>query len=196
MNGPLKEEDDRILGSPMKARWAYSTSKAVDEILCHIYWREKNLPTVIVRLFNTVGPRQSGRYGMVIPRFIYQALKEDPVTIYGTGKQTRCFLHVRDTVNALICLMEHPKAVGDVFNVGSQEEISIENLAKEVIYITGSKSRIIYIPYDEAYEEGFEDMYRRVPDTRKVKNLINFNPTCDLQGILKDVIEYCRNKAV
>jgi UDP-glucose 4-epimerase len=193
-NGPLKEEDDRILGSPLKSRWAYSTSKAVDEILAYVYWKEKNLPTVIVRLFNTVGPRQTGRYGMVIPRFVYQALKEQPVTIYGTGKQTRCFLHVKDVVNALISLMQHPKAVGDVFNVGSQEEITIENLAKEVIELTKSKSKTIYIPYDQAYEEGFEDMHRRVPDITKVKNLINFNLTSDLEGILKDVIEFCRNK--
>jgi UDP-glucose 4-epimerase len=131
---------------------------------------------------------------MVIPRFVYQALKEQPVTIYGTGKQTRCFLHVKDVVNALISLMQHPKAVGDVFNVGSQEEITIENLAKEVIELTKSKSKTIYIPYDQAYEEGFEDMHRRVPDITKVKNLINFNLTSDLEGILKDVIEFCRNK--
>jgi len=193
-NGPLKEGDDRILGSPLKSRWAYSTSKAVDEILCHIYWKEKNLPTVIVRLFNTVGPRQTGCYGMVIPRFVSQALKEEPLTIYGTGKQTRCFLHVKDAVNALISLMQHPKAVGDVFNVGSQEEITVENLAKEVIELTKSKSKMIYIPYNQAYEEGFEDMDRRVPDISKVKNLINFNLTSDLEGILKDVIEFHRNK--
>jgi UDP-glucose 4-epimerase len=193
-NAPLKEEDDRILGSPLKSRWAYSTSKAVDEMLAYNYWKEKNLPTVIVRLFNTVGPRQTGAYGMVVPRFVYQALKEEPITIYGTGKQTRCFLHVKDAVNALISLMEHPKAVGDVFNVGSQEEISIENLARKVIELTGSNSEIAYIPYDQAYEEGFEDMERRVPDISKVNRLIGFNLTFNLEEILRSVIEFYRVK--
>ena len=193
MNGPLKEEDDRILGSPLKSRWAYSTSKAIDEILSHIYWKDKNLPTVIVRLFNTVGPRQTGAYGMVIPRFVSQALKGEPITIFGTGKQTRCFLHVRDAVNAILGLMESPKAVGEVFNVGSQEEISIEGLAKEVIDLTGSKSRIVYIEYDQAYEDGFEDMHRRVPDISKVKSLIGFTPSFDLKEILKNVIAFNQN---
>lgn len=193
-NGPLKEEDDRILGSPLKSRWAYSTSKAVDEMLSYIYWKEKNLPTIIVRLFNTVGPRQTGAYGMVIPRFVCQALKGEPITVYGTGKQTRCFLHVKDAVNALISLMEHPKAVGDVFNIGSQEEVTIENLAKKVIRLTESNSEIVYISYDQAYEEGFEDMPRRVPDISKVKRLIGFDPTVNLEGILKHVIEFYGRK--
>lgn len=193
-NGPLKEEDDRVLGSPLKSRWAYSTSKAVDEILCHVYWKEKNLPTIIVRLFNTVGPRQTGAYGMVIPRFICQALEGKPITIYGTGKQSRCFLHVKDVVEALVGLMEHPKAVGDVFNIGSQEEITIEDLAKKVIELTESQSEMIYIPYNQAYEDGFEDMARRMPDISKVRNLIGFNPTFDLEGILKGVIEFYQNQ--
>lgn len=193
-NGPLKEDDDRVLGSPLKSRWAYSTSKAVDEILCHVYWKEKNLPTIIVRLFNTVGPRQTGAYGMVIPRFICQALEGEPITIYGTGKQSRCFLHVKDVVKALVGLMEHPKAVGDVFNIGSQEEITIEDLAKKVIELTESQSEMIYIPYNQAYEYGFEDMDRRVPDISKVRNLLGFNPTIDLEGILKDVIEFYQTK--
>ncbi len=190
--GPLKEEDDRILGSPLKSRWAYSTSKAVDEILSYLYWKEKNLPTIIVRLFNTVGPRQTGAYGMVIPKFICQALKGEPITIHGDGRQTRCFLHVNDAVDAFINLMEHPKAIGNVFNIGSQEEISIQDLSKKVIQMTGSTSRIAYIPYHQAYEEGFEEMYRRVPDTTKAKNLIGFTPTIDLEGILRDVIKFYR----
>jgi UDP-glucose 4-epimerase len=194
MNGPLKEEDDRILGSPLKSRWAYSTSKAVDEILSYIYWKEKNLPTVILRLFNTVGPRQTGAYGMVIPRFIWQALNGESITIFGLGKQTRCFLHVKDAVNAIIRLVDHPSAVGEVFNIGSQEEITIEDLAKKVIDLTGSKSSITYIPYEKAYEEGFEDMERRVPDVSKAKKLIGFTPTFDLKEILTDIISFYRNK--
>jgi len=191
-NGPLNEEDDRILGSPLKSRWAYSTSKAVDEILSYLYWKEKNLPTIIVRLFNTVGPRQTGAYGMVIPRFVCQALRGEPITIYGDGNQTRCFLHVDDAVDALIRLMEHPKAIGNVFNIGSQEEITIEDLSKKVIELTHSQSKTIYIPYNQAYEQGFEDMTRRVPDITRAKNLIGFTPTMDLEKILRDVIEFYR----
>lgn len=193
--GPLKEEDDRILGSPLKSRWAYSTSKAVDEILSYLYWKEKNLPTVIVRLFNTVGPRQTGAYGMVIPKFVCQALKGERLTIHGDGRQTRCFLHVKDAVHALISLMEHPEALGNVFNIGSQEEISIEDLSKKVIEMAGSESQTTYIPYHQAYEEGFEEMYRRIPDTTKAKNLIGFTPTMDLEEILKDVIKFYQKKS-
>lgn len=189
-NGPLKEDDDRILGSPLKVRWGYSTAKAVDEMLAYIYWKEKKVPTIIVRLFNTVGPRQTGAYGMVIPRFVNQALKNKDVTIYGTGKQSRCFLHVKDVVGTLIKLMKSQDAIGQVFNIGSQEEINIEDLAKKVIEITKSTSKIIYIPYEKAYEEGFEDMQRRVPDTSKVRNLVGFKPTVDLDGIIKTVVEY------
>lgn len=189
-NGPLKEDDDRILGSPLKVRWGYSTAKAVDEMLAYIYWKEKKVPTIIVRLFNTVGPRQTGAYGMVVPRFVNQALKNEDMTIYGTGRQSRCFLHVKDVVSTLIKLMNNEDAVGKVFNIGSQEEITIENLARKVMDITKSKSKIVYIPYDKAYEEGFEDMQRRVPDTTKVKNLVGFKPTIDLEGIIKSVVEY------
>jgi UDP-glucose 4-epimerase len=194
IDGPLKEEDDRILGSPLKSRWAYSTSKAVDEILSYLYWKEKHLPTIIVRLFNTVGPRQTGAYGMVIPKFVCQALAAEPLTIYGDGSQTRCFLHVRDAVNALLHLMDHPKALGDVFNVGSQEEITIEALSKKVIQLTGSVSQITHIPYHQAYEEGFEEMYRRVPDITKVNKLVGFTPSIDLEGILKEVIRFYQDR--
>src|SRR3990167_661704 len=138
-NGPLKEDDDRILGSPLKVRWGYSTAKAVDEMLAYIYWKEKNVPTIIVRLFNTVGPRQTGAYGMVVPRFVEQALNNKPITVYGTGKQSRCFIHVKDVVSALIKLTEEPHSVGEVFNIGSQHEITIEQLAKEITKITKSK---------------------------------------------------------
>jgi len=189
-DGPLKEDDDRILGSPLKSRWSYSTAKAVDEMLAYVYWKEKGLPTVIVRLFNAVGPRQTGAYGMVIPRFVTQALKNKPLTVYGNGSQSRCFLHVQDAVNALAKLMQEPRAQGQVFNVGSQEEITIKELAQQIIQLTQSSSRIIYIPYDQAYEEGFEDMQRRVPDIKKIQDLIGYRPTADLESILKSVIEY------
>jgi UDP-glucose 4-epimerase len=195
INGPLKETDDRILGSPLKARWSYSTAKAVDEMLAYVYWKEKNVPSIIVRLFNTVGPRQTGAYGMVVPRFIGQALKNEPITVYGNGKQSRCFVHVGDVVKALIKLVEEPKAVGEVFNIGSQEEISIEELSKEIIRIAKSKSKITYIPYEKAYEEGFEDMQRRVPDTAKISKLIGFKPTYTLEGIIKDIVAYLKTKS-
>lgn len=190
VNGPLKEDDDRVLGSPLKTRWGYSTAKAVDEMLAYVYFKDKGLPVVIVRLFNTVGPRQSGAYGMVLPRFVKQALANEPLTVYGPGSQTRCFLHVKDAVWAIIKLMQSSPAVGEVFNVGSQEEISIEDLAKRIIEITASKSKIIYIPYDQAYEEGFEDMPRRIPDITKIFQLIGFKPTVRLDGIIRDVIDY------
>lgn len=188
-NGPLCEDQDRILGSPLKSRWSYSTSKAVDEILAYVYWKEKGVPTIIVRLFNTVGPRQSGAYGMVIPRFVAQALRGEPLLVHGTGKQSRCFLHVKDTVEALIRLMQEPKAVGDVFNLGSQEEVSIEALAQKIIRLTRSPSSIRYVPYDEAYEDGFEDMPRRIPNIDKIHALIGFRPTVDLEGIITSVIQ-------
>jgi len=190
VNGPLKETDDRILGSPLKARWSYSTAKAVDEMLAYVYWKEKQVPAVIVRLFNTVGPRQTGAYGMVVPRFIGQALKDEVITVYGSGKQSRCFVHVRDVVQALMKLVEEPKAVGEVFNIGSQDEITIEELARTIIKITRSKSKIKYIPYEKAYEEGFEDMQRRVPDTAKINKLIGFKPSFTLPEIIKDILKY------
>ncbi len=192
VNGPLKEDDDRILGSPLKSRWSYSTAKAVDEMLAYIYWKEKRLPTIIVRLFNTVGPRQTGSYGMVMPRFISQALKNEAITVYGTGRQSRCFLHVKDAVSALTRMMDEPKAIGEVFNIGSQEEITIQQLAEEIIKSTKSSSKIEYIPYDKAYEEGFEDMQRRVPDTTKINKLIGFKPTCALREIIEDIVRYLK----
>ncbi len=192
INGPLREDTDRVLGSPLKSRWSYSTSKAVDEILAYVYWKEKGVPTVIVRLFNTVGPRQSGAYGMVVPRFVGQALKGEPLMVHGSGKQSRCFLHVADVVNALVKLIDHPKAVGDVFNLGSQEEVTIDALATLVIRLTNSSSRIVRVPYEEAYEEGFEDMPRRVPDTSKIRELIGFRPTRNLEEIIQSVVESIR----
>jgi UDP-glucose 4-epimerase len=194
MNGPLKEDEDRILGSPLKSRWSYSTAKAVDEILAYTYWREKGIPTVIVRLFNTVGPRQTGAYGMVIPRFVQQALKGEPLYVHGDGKQSRCFLHVKDAVSATCAFMDLPEAAGEAFNIGSQEEMAIGELAKRVIELSGSRSSIRYIPYDEAYEEGFEDMQRRVPDSAKAKRFIGFQPTHRLNDILASVIEHERSQ--
>ena len=193
-NGPLREDTDRILGSPLKTRWSYSTSKAVDEILAHVYWKEKGVPTIIVRLFNTVGPRQSGAYGMVIPRFVSRALAGTPLQVHGDGKQSRCFLHVSDVVRALIRLIQHPGAVGQVFNLGSQEEVTVEALAKRVIQVTGNRSTLEYIPYEEAYEEGYEDMPRRVPDTSRVRALIGFEPTMNLDQIIRSVVDSLRSE--
>lgn len=191
-NLPLNENSDRVLGPTLKTRWSYSTAKAVDEIMAYLYWKEKQVQTVIVRLFNTVGPRQTGSYGMVVPRFVKQALNHEDITIYGDGQQSRCFLFVGDTVNALIKLMAFPAAVGSVFNIGSQEEVTIEQLAQRILLLTNSRSKIVYIPYSEAYKEGFEDMQRRVPDTAKLKNAINFVPTKNLDGIILSVAEYLR----
>ena len=185
----LKEDDDRILGSPLKSRWSYSTSKAVDEILAYVYWKEKKVPTVIVRLFNTVGPRQTGHYGMVIPRFVEQALKGEPLTVYGKGDQSRCFMYVKDAVRGMIKLMEHPGAVGQVFNLGNGVEISMNKLAEKIIQLTQSSSKIVHIPYDQAYEEGFEDMQRRIPDITKAAKLVGFKPEKELEEILRMVIE-------
>jgi len=195
IHGPLREDTDRVLGSPLKTRWSYSTSKAVDEILAYVYWKEKGVPTIIVRLFNTVGPRQSGAYGMVIPRFVSQALAGTPLIVHGDGKQSRCFLHVRDVVGALVKLAAHPGAIGQVFNLGSQEEVTIEELAKRVIRLTGSTSRIEHVPYEEAYEEGYEDMPRRVPDISKIHALIGFEPTMSLDHIIQSVAESAHQEA-
>ena len=192
---PLKEDDDRLLGSPLKSRWGYSTSKAVDELLAYNYYKSKGLPTIIVRLFNTVGPRQSGAYGMVIPRFVKQALAGEPLTVYGTGKQSRCFIHVKDVVDAMINLMNHTQAIGEVFNVGSQEEITIVDLAKKIIKLSQSSSKIVYFPYDEVYEEGFEDMLRRVPDVSKIRKLIDFRPSMSLDESIQDVMQYIKSTA-
>lgn len=183
----LREEDDRILGSPLKTRWSYSEAKAIEEVLAHAYWREKGLPTVIVRLFNTVGPRQVGHYGMVVPRLVEQALRGNPLTVYGTGDQTRCFGHVHDIVRALIALVAEPAAEGQVFNVGARGEVSINDLASQIISLTGSTSQIVHVPYDEAYEAGFEDMQRRRPDTSKIHALLGWEPTRGLDEIIRDV---------
>jgi nucleoside-diphosphate-sugar epimerase len=193
-NVPLAETADRVLGSPAVARWAYSTSKAVDEILAYAYHKERGLPTVVARLFNTVGPRQSAAYGMVIPRMVRQALADEPLTVYGDGTQTRCFCHVDDVVDALIRLLDHPDAEGDVFNVGSTEEVSILDLAERVRSRIGSASPIEVIPYDNAYEAGFEDMARRLPDTNKIARLTGWKPTHTLNDVLDDVILEASNE--
>ena len=183
----LSEEDDRILGSPLKTRWSYSEAKAIEEVLAHAYWRQKGLPTVIVRLFNTVGPRQVGHYGMVIPRLVDQALRGAPMTVFGDGSQTRCFCHVSDVVRALLALVEMPDAEGQVFNVGSRDEISIAQLAQRIAEVTGSTSDIQYIPYEQAYEAGFEDMQRRRPDTQRIHALLGWEPKLGLDDIIADV---------
>ena len=185
----LSEGDDRILGSPLKSRWSYSEAKAIDEILAYTYWREKGLETVIIRLFNTVGPRQTGSYGMVVPRFVGQALRNEPITIFGDGSQTRCFCHVRDVVKGLVALSEHPEAFGRVFNLGGGEEVSIKELAERVIELAGSQSSLEFLPYDVAYEAGFEDMERRVPNTDRARQLVGFTPSTSLDDILRSVIE-------
>ena len=187
---PFREDGNLVMGATTKGRWSYACSKAIDEFLALAYWREKKLPTVVVRLFNTVGPRQTGQYGMVIPTFVRQALSGRPITVYGDGKQSRCFGYVGDIVGALIKLMDHKDAVGNVFNIGSNEEISILQLAQRVKELTQSESEIVFVPYDEAYEEGFEDMPRRVPDISKIHNLVGFQPQMGLDGILETVIDY------
>ena len=184
----LSEDDDRILGSPLKSRWAYSEAKAIEEILAYTYFREKGLPTVIVRLFNTVGPRQVGHYGMVVPRFVNQALRGQALTVFGDGAQTRCFVDVGDVVPALDTLIRTEGAFGNVFNIGSSDEVSIADLATRVIELSGSTSDVRMVPYDEAYEEGFEDMERRVPDTTRVRELIGWKPELSLDDIIGRVI--------
>jgi nucleoside-diphosphate-sugar epimerase len=188
--GPLREDADRILGSPFVARWAYSTSKAVDEIFAYEYWRERGLPTVVARLFNCAGPRQTGAFGMVVPRFVRQALSGEDLTVYGDGTQSRCFCHVLDTVQALVRLLDSEGAVGDVFNVGSQNEISIRALAELVAEQTGSSSEIRFVPYEDAYEPGFEDMERRLPEISKFAALTGWSPARSLGEIVRDVIAY------
>jgi UDP-glucose 4-epimerase len=191
---PFREDGNLVMGATTKGRWSYACSKAIDEFLALAYWREKKLPTTIVRLFNTVGPRQTGRYGMVIPTFVKQALAGRPITVYGNGKQTRCFGYVGDVIGALIKLMDHPDSVGNVYNIGSTEEISIFKLAEKIKELTHSDSEIVLVPYDEAYEEGFEDMPRRVPDTSKINQLVGFKPEMKLEGILETVISYHRGR--
>jgi len=187
---PFREDGNLVMGATTKGRWSYACSKAIDEFLALAYWREKKLPTIVVRLFNTVGPRQTGQYGMVIPTFVKQALAGRPITVYGDGNQSRCFGYVGDVVGALVKLMDHPDAVGQVFNIGSNSEISILELAQRVKQITHSDSDVVFVPYDEAYEEGFEDMPRRVPDITKVSELVGFKPAMSLDGILESVVDY------
>lgn len=185
---PYREDGDLLMGPTSAGRWSYACSKAIDEFLAIAYWRERRLPTVVGRLFNTVGPRQTGMYGMVVPSFVRQALLGDPITVYGDGTQQRCFCHVADVVNALIGLMRTEDAYGQVFNVGSTEEVSIGELAQRVRTLARSESEIVTVPYEEAYEEGFEDMRRRIPDTSKVRDLLGWTATKSLDDILVDVI--------
>ena len=187
---PLNEEDDRIIGHPLKSRWSYSEAKAVDESLAYFYHLENRLPIRIVRFFNTVGPRQVGYYGMVLPRFISAALKNEPLSVYGSGDQIRCFCHVDDAVRALLLVMDSEKAIGEVFNVGNSEQISIMELAKKVLEITKSTSFIEKIAYEKAYPEGFEDMQRRVPDISKIKRVLGWEPEINLDQIIKDIAAY------
>ncbi len=188
---PFEEDADLVLGPTSKGRWSYACSKAIDEFLALAYFKEKRLPVVIVRLFNTVGPRQTGRYGMVIPNFVKQALLGHPLTVFGDGTQSRCFTDVTDVVSALVELAAHPEAVGRVFNIGNdREEVTISDLAQRVKEKTGSKSEIVLVPYDEAYEEGFEDMPRRVPDLRRVQQLLSYQPKVDLDEIIERVASY------
>jgi len=187
---PFREDGNLVMGATTKGRWSYACSKAIDEFLALAYWREKKLPTIVVRLFNTVGPRQTGQYGMVIPTFVKQALAGRPITVFGDGKQSRCFGYVGDVVGALIKLMDESEAVGQVFNIGSNQEITILDLAERVKELTQSSSEIVFVPYDEAYEEGFEDMPRRVPDISKVGKLVGFRSQMNLDGILGTVIDY------
>jgi UDP-glucose 4-epimerase len=183
----LKESDDRITGTPIKLRWSYSEAKAIDESLAYAYWVEKKLETRMVRLFNTVGPRQLGAYGMVVPRFVHAALKNEPITVYGTGEQTRCFGHVYDAVDAMVQISSAQNTIGKVINIGNNFEISINDLAKKVIAQTNSKSEIVYVPYDQAYGDGFEDMERRVPNIELIKYLVDWVPTRDLSTMIADI---------
>jgi UDP-glucose 4-epimerase len=190
---PFSEQDDRLMGSTTHSRWAYATSKAVDEFLGQAYHRQFGLPVVIMRLFNTVGPRQTGRYGMVVPRFVRQALRGDPLTVYGDGQQSRCFADVTDVIWAVDELAQHPQAVGQVFNIGSTEEITILELADRIIDLTGSNSEIQFIHYEDAYAPGFEDMRRRVPSIDKIAELIGYQPKINLDDTLQRVIAYEKN---
>jgi UDP-glucose 4-epimerase len=192
-SGPLHESADRILGSPATVRWAYSTAKVVDEILANCYHRERGLPTLVVRLFNTVGPRQSPAYGMVIPRLVQQALRDRPLTVFGDGLQTRCFAHVADVVEAIIRLLDEEAAIGQTFNIGSSQEISIHRLAETIIERCGSRSQVELLPYDQAYGPGFEDMRRRVPDTTRLRALTGWVPRRSLDDVLTDAIAQARH---
>jgi UDP-glucose 4-epimerase len=191
---PFAEDDDLVLGPTSRGRWSYACSKAIDEFLALAYWREKGLPVVVVRLFNTVGPRQTGRYGMVLPTFVQQALEARDLTVFGDGRQARCFSHVTDIVGALGQLIEYEDAVGEVFNIGNDEEVTISDLARKVIRISGSSSGVSLIPYDQAYAVGFEDMPRRVPDLTKIRTAIGYEPRMNLDTTVRSVVDYYRTK--
>ncbi len=191
---PFREDADLVLGQTRQHRWAYACSKAIDEFLALAYWKERKLPAIVMRLFNTVGPRQTGRYGMVIPTFVQQALADRPITVFGDGSQSRSFAYVGDVVKGMIALANEPKAVGEVFNIGNGHEITIRALAERVKELTGSRSEIVTIPYDQAYEAGFEDMPRRVPDINKIRALVGYEPRVQLDEILASVIEYFQTR--
>ena len=191
---PFREDADLVMGPTAKHRWAYACSKAIDEFLALAYWKEKKLPVIIVRFFNTVGPRQTGQYGMVVPNFVRQALASQPITVFGDGTQSRSFTYVGDVVRGLMALVAEPRAVGGVFNIGNGKEISIMGLAERVKRLTLSDSPIVTVPYDQAYEAGFEDMPRRVPDLTKIRSLVGYEPQVDLDEILERVIEYFRSR--
>jgi len=191
---PFREDSDLVMGPTPKHRWAYACSKAIDEFLALAYWKERKLPVIIARFFNTVGPRQTGRYGMVIPNFVRQALAGEPITVFGDGTQSRAFTHVSDVVGALLTLVDEPAAIGQVINIGNTEEVTIAALAERVRRLTGSQSSIKYIPYDQAYDSGFEDMPRRVPDLTKIHRMIGYAPRHSLDDILEQVIDDFRRK--
>ncbi len=191
---PFREDADLVLGPTPKHRWAYACSKAIDEFLALAYWKEKKLPVIIIRLFNTVGPRQTGQYGMVIPTFVRQALANQPITVFGDGTQSRSFTFVGDVVSGVLALVKNPKAVGEVFNIGNGQEISMRALAEQIKNMTGSSSEIVLIPYDQAYEAGFEDMPRRVPDLTKIKALVGYQPRVHLEEILNRVIDHFQKR--
>jgi UDP-glucose 4-epimerase len=191
---PFREDADLVLGPTVKHRWAYACSKLIDEFLALAYWKERKLPVIIMRLFNTVGPRQTGQYGMVIPNFVRQALAGQPITVFGDGTQSRSFTYVGDVVRAMVALIDEPRAVGQVFNIGNGKEITIGDLAEQVRALADSSSPIVRIPYDQAYEAGFEDMPRRVPDISKIAALVGYAPTVELDDILRRVIEYFRQQ--
>lgn len=184
----LAEDTDRVVGSPLTTRWSYAEAKALDETLTYLYWHDRAMATVIVRLFNVAGPRQTGRYGMVLPRFVDQALRNEPLTVFGDGQQTRCFCHVTDAADALAVLIDRPAAYGKVFNIGRPDEVTIKDLADRVITLTESASSIRYVPYEMAYGDGYEDMRRRVPDISRARDVIGFEPTMGLDDIIRSVI--------
>ena len=190
--GPLNEESDRILGSPLKSRWSYSEAKAIDESMAFFYFQEKKLGVRLIRLFNTVGPRQVGHYGMVVPRFVEAALKGEPLTVYGTGSQSRCFCHVEDAIRGILAVIDSNATLGEVYNIGSEEELTINALALEIIEITNSKSPIKTVLYEKAYPQGFEDLQRRIPNTNKIRRAVGWTPKYTLDQIIKDIADYLK----